>query len=634
VAYRLTTDDKAIFRKAATENPSYFTDYYFGGWAFHDYQTPLHVSSQPEVTIIGGVGCLAPGTLIYDPVSDTETPVEEIEGTHTVLAWTGDGFTPAQAGEPYVKGVEEIYRVTMASGREIEVTGRHAFLTPNGYRRLEDLHVGSPLCSTGGPDPISSIEALDQSEFYDFHVPIYNNYVAHGLVHHNSGKTSMVAFSAATWAALTPYFKFMNVAPTFWQAKLMYQAIIERADGNRYQRFIKRAVRRPYPTIELYNNSKLEFMSAADEIEKLRGWEGDWMNGDEFGFIDSPSTVQIMRTRLRGERPTNRPRLGRLSVITTATDVPWLWERYDKAKKDPETYLSMTITTSMNESLTKRDVRLMREALPPELRAIEMQGARPMGTCEEFARAVIEQCEDRSLNRLCHQGIKEGKAGFAYEERSLAGCHQLMMPPDRGRDYLVVGDPGQGEPPRRNAGVVLVLDITGFPEHPATLRMFDWVYGGGSYIPFLSSFKTAMNLYQPVGAAFDATGSQKAMDELAFSDVGEGILVEGMNLTGKKQAYHNAIKLIMQRGLLKYPYIRGLRRQLAQYAFPDKKLTQDIVSALQIAGGWMRRRIFTGEMAGEQSNHWTIPLLAMSRDRRPSMRHSLHRSRSLHVRRR
>jgi hypothetical protein len=182
--------------------------------------------------------------------------------------------------------------------------------------------------------------------------------------------------------------------------------------------------------------------------------------------------------------------------------------------------------------------------------------------------------------------------------------------------------------------VVIVLDITGFPQYPVTMRMFHWVYGGGSYMPFLSSFKTAMNLYRPVGAAFDATGAQKAMDELAFSDVGEGILVEGMNLAGRKQAYHNAIKLIMQRGLLRYPYIRGLRRQLAQYAFPDTKLSQDIVSALQIAGGWMRRRIFSGEMDEMREAHWKIPLLAMSRDHRATLRHLPHRRRTTHARRR
>ena len=506
MTYRLTPDDKTIFKMAATKDPAYFTDYYFNGWRFHDYQVPLHVASQPQITIIGGVG---------------------------------------------------------------------------------------------------------------------------------SGKTAMVAFSASTWAAMTPGFKFMNVAPTFWQANLMYQTIMERAESSRYEQFITRSVRRPYPKIELYNGSVMEFMSAADEIEKLRGWEGDWMNGDEFGFIDSPSTVQIMRTRLRGQRFTNQPRLGRLSVITTATDVPWLWERYDKAKLKPDIYLSMTVSTGMNTSLSKMDVQLMREALPPELRAIEMEGSRPMGTCTEFSRDVIEQCEDRGLNRIVREALSQKRAGFAYSERQLSGCHQFMMPPERGRDYIVVGDPGQGDPPNRNAGVVMVLDITGFPQYPAVIRMFDWVYGGGSYMPFLSSFKTAMNLYRPVGAAFDATGSQKAMDELAFSDVGEGILVEGMNLAGKKMAYHNAIKLTMQKGLLKYPYIRGFRRQLAQYEFPDTKLRQDIVSCLQVAGGWLRRRIFSGEMdddAFNNTNQWRVPLMAMDAHR--TKRWQGHRSKIVHVRRR
>lgn len=432
-----------------------------------------------------------------------------------------------------------------------------------------------------------------------------------------AGKTATVGISAATWAAMCPYFKFMNVAPTSWQSELMYKFVLQHAESNRYNRFINNAVKRPYPSIALYNGSVLEFMSAADEIERVRGWEGDWMNGDEFGYIDSPATIRYMRTRLRGRRPvTKNKRLGRLSVTTTATDAPWLWERYDLAKVRPERYLSITATTEMNKSLSPEDAQRMREALPEELQAIEMEGQRPMGTCEEFSRAAISGCEDRELNHFCKLGIDDGEFGYSYREVPSVGCVEFMMPPDRGREYLVIGDPGQGNPPLRNSPVVLVWDITGFPESPIVMRSFKWVYGNGSYMPFLATFEEMINQYRPVAAAFDSTGTQKAMDELAMSQIGGGLIVEGMNLAGQKLAFHNAIKMMMHRGLVKYPFIRGMRTQMAHYKFPDTKLSQDIVSALQITGGWLRRRFFDQIENNERRGSAGIHLHALDRNQR------------------
>ena len=52
------------------------------------------------------------------------------------------------------------------------------------------------------------------AKFMDLHVPGYNNYLAHGVINHNSGKTVGAGLSYATWAAMTPMYKFMNLAST------------------------------------------------------------------------------------------------------------------------------------------------------------------------------------------------------------------------------------------------------------------------------------------------------------------------------------------------------------------------------------------------------------------------------------
>ena len=413
-----------------------------------------------------------------------------------------------------------------------------------------------------------------------------------------SGKTLGVGISAATWTAMLEHFHFMNVAPTSWQSTLMYDAILQWAEAGTYaDKFITRVARKPYPIIELYNGSTMRFMTAQDDISRLRGWEGDWMNGDEFGFIDTlTTTCAIMRTRLRGKTPYGRARLGRLSVATTATDNPDLWDRFDRAAENMKRYLSFTVRTDQNPHLTTRDIELMMEDIPEELRTIEMDGARPMGRGEYFPLHVVRSCESRDLNELAYQAMLAETPGALYEETSRLGVLRYSLPYIPGHEYLIVGDPGTGNVPRRNAGVIMVFDITGFPFQEgsvAKMAAFAWVSGQGKYHNFEQQYKTWWQYYNcSLNAALETTGPQKSLGEYAFTLGlgGEQMLVEQMDMSGNKknEALQAAIQ-IYQRGLFQTPFIRGMRNQLVGYTLPDNKLAQDIVSALMVAAAWLRR---------------------------------------------
>ena len=237
-----------------------------------------------------------------------------------------------------------------------------------------------------------------------------------------SGKTAGISRSAMRWMAMVPYFKFMNLAPTAWQANLMYQDMLTAMEHHRYQRFLKNSSSKPYPTILLQNGSTAEFMTASDEIERIRGWEGDWIHLDEGGFIDSERTVKFMRTRLRGATVTHRPRIGRLSVTTTATDAEWLWRRYDEAVDDPGMYMSMTVASKENTSLSERDLYLMSRALPEELRRVEMDGCRPDYTGNEFSTGTVEGVTNRQINLWMEDEVSKENPQVRYAETREAGC--------------------------------------------------------------------------------------------------------------------------------------------------------------------------------------------------------------------
>jgi hypothetical protein len=422
-----------------------------------------------------------------------------------------------------------------------------------------------------------------------------------------SGKTVCAGASAATWAAMYAYFSFMNVAPTSWQSSLMYADILRRAEAGAYRdKFITRVARKPYPIIELYNGSTLEFMTAQDDIVKLRSWEGDQMHLDEGGYVSTlKTTLGVMRSRLRGKTATGRARLGRLSMTTTATDNPDLWDRFDRMAENPEVYLSFTVRSEDNPHLSERDLMLMREEIPEEIRAVEMDGARPLGRGEYFPLHVVELCEDATINDIVHRATvdNEGKKGhgFLYEENPRHGLTRFQMPYRPNREYLIAGDPGLGNLPRRNAGAIGVFDVTGFPYTPgskAEMVAFAWVSGGGRYEPFEIQYKTWWEYYRcAFNAALESTGPQKSYSEYAFTMglQGQEMWVEGIDMSGNKknEALQASIQLF-QRGKFRIPFIRGMRNQLVSYHLPDTKLAQDLVSMVMTAAAWLRNFKFWG----------------------------------------
>jgi hypothetical protein len=94
----------------------------------------------------GGMGCVAAETLIGGVPA-----AERAAGSVDTL------FGPAEATATYLKGRAPLYRVATRSGRVVEVTDEHRFLTPVGWRQLRHLAVGDVIAADGsGSDPTGS----------------------------------------------------------------------------------------------------------------------------------------------------------------------------------------------------------------------------------------------------------------------------------------------------------------------------------------------------------------------------------------------------------------------------------------------------------------------------------------------
>ena len=421
-----------------------------------------------------------------------------------------------------------------------------------------------------------------------------------------SGKTVAFGISYLIRCCTIPYYKFLNVAPVAWQSKQMFEPILLAIENTRLREWFVdmggKVIERPYPQIHVANDyigvSKMEFMSADKQGTKILAWEGDAAHIDEAGLLDDlEGTLRNLGTRLRGtlrhkdlfeqDLTVIRPREGRLSITSNAWENPLMWWRVEQAERLPDEYWGKIIDTYSNKNLTEKQIAgFERKITTEEDRLQWLEGKRPAGMGDQFSADMINGCEDETLNALMEEAREKKKKGFRIETAEKCGVIIWEMPPDEKRVYAVIGDPGQGNPPHRNTPCIGVWDFTDFPNGAAVLRAFWWGFGRGSYQPFVQTMYRYMETYTSTDGAFDSTGTQKMMDELVFER--DGALIHGLDMTTMKHVYNTALKLFMDKALIKFPYIPGMRAQLGNYVLPDKKIPQDIVAMMQLTAGYLR----------------------------------------------
>jgi replicative DNA helicase len=96
-----------------------------------------------------GVGkCLTAQTLIDDPVTGARLPIEKFVRERRPIVF---GLSPRgriewrHIGDWVDSGVQQCFAVTTQSGRRVEVTGHHPFMTISGWQPLHDLVVGDAI---------------------------------------------------------------------------------------------------------------------------------------------------------------------------------------------------------------------------------------------------------------------------------------------------------------------------------------------------------------------------------------------------------------------------------------------------------------------------------------------------------
>ncbi len=349
----------------------------------------------------------------------------------------------------------------------------------------------------------------------------------------------------------------------------------------RLEHLIEDIVKRPFPMIRFTNGSSWLFRTAGYQATHIRGFEFDRIIFDEAGYEYDEETLKALRGRLRGERLPGVPRMSRLDAATSPTSAPWLRQWFDRG--DPSSlepmlrdYASIRSTIYDNTHITDEQIRLMKAGYSDEMIRVELLGQFPDYGTTMFPEKHILACENRLLNDEMELALRpeSGPALAGYQElvHPRHGIILFEMPFDPKENYILAGDPGTGDVPYRNAGCVMVYATS---RKPYRLAYFHWVSGSGSYMPFLNSFNYAIDKYRPSLRGIDATGTQKAIDELAFQRM--GIETTGLNFGRDKEAMVNALSLALTNHEFSDPFIMGHHLQMARYIRDDKKIPNDIV---------------------------------------------------------
>lgn len=163
-----------------------------------DPLSPTYGMPLREYWFRGGRGCVDGDTLI-------ETPRGWIKAKNfrggPVYSYLDDGTIGIRQADPAIAYArEKLYRVTLVDGTSIVVTDEHRFLTENrGWKMAKDLIVGTDYlmrAKPGGivvPTMVMAFKFEKVDYYYDLFVVGTHNYIANGVVNHNSTKSSFIS---------------------------------------------------------------------------------------------------------------------------------------------------------------------------------------------------------------------------------------------------------------------------------------------------------------------------------------------------------------------------------------------------------------------------------------------------------
>jgi major intracellular serine protease len=140
--------------------------------------------------------CLVGDTMVYTVNGPKE--IRLLSDFDVVYSFNGEGFDEKRVLKAWSNGPKNIFELATRAGKKIKCTENHPFLTSEGvYVRLDELKIGDILMASDGErldvDAVKSISPAGVEEVFDIEVEDNHNFIANGLIAHNSMATPFIA---------------------------------------------------------------------------------------------------------------------------------------------------------------------------------------------------------------------------------------------------------------------------------------------------------------------------------------------------------------------------------------------------------------------------------------------------------
>ncbi len=184
----------------------------------------MRADKRPMLADLRESGCLTGDTLISRADNGERVPIGELaaSGERNIVVWTLDDdlqLVPGVMTRAFSSGVKPVYEVRLASGRVVRASGNHPFLRFDGWTRADELRDGDRVAvadDTASADPwrsaawrsvvqsapnvallapqnlrvgwdvVAEVVLVGEEEVFDATVPGTHNFLANGVVVHNS----------------------------------------------------------------------------------------------------------------------------------------------------------------------------------------------------------------------------------------------------------------------------------------------------------------------------------------------------------------------------------------------------------------------------------------------------------------
>lgn len=426
---------------------------------------------------------------------------------------------------------------------------------------------------------------------------------------YGSGKSYNVMAIELFHCAIIKEYRSFGLAPFSPQSDELHRICTRIYSGTLFEkRFVIKSVSSPNPKIFIGNDyvvgktdwrkeeelNGIEFYPILDNTKKVLTTTVDAAVVDQAEQLpDVDEALRDLSSRFRGFARGGRERLGQVRFLANSGDSPTLWDLYDEADTDPRRVFSANPGSQQNVYLGIKAMIRYQENIGRSETARQMHifGYRPMGSGEHFPQASLAKCKSDALDqymrdnqaREAREGVPDDEREFIRLEARRVSVFKWETPPVEGRIHTVIADPGWSNPPDRNSAAVSVWDITAFPQAPAVLVAFEWVFGNNSPIPWTQTFVRLVMKYKAVGQCrYDGTGLQKGYEYMGMGL--EEAKAVPVNMGGNnKFTYLTRLKRLMAAGLIAMPTIPHIFSQLSKYTYPEpQKLRQDLVSMLLV----------------------------------------------------